>query len=212
MVASTASACTPPHLPLTLRLLFLLVPAAVPDLSLPNALVQHGVLLHTPSQRLQIRSGEENAEHVVMYAYGRRRRATISSRILPMPGPRPSYDLGPARAVVGRTPVLAVDRIKLLYQLAKTCVNASTREAGALRVCLQGCLAYAGCVGVCTVRIHIVHRVHRYGRARSIQGCATATEAVTDLFRPTATRRIHSHVRYKDLIANRPVYSVHPSK
>ncbi len=85
-----------------------------------------------------------------------------------MPGPRPSYDLGPARAVVGRTPVLAVDRIKLLYQLAKTCVNATTREAGALRVCLQGCLAYARYTGFCTVRIHIVHRVHRCGRARTV--------------------------------------------
>ena len=66
-----------------------------------------------------------------------------------MPGPRSSYDRGPARAVVGRTPVLAVDHVRL--QLAET-------EAGALRECLQGCLAYAGCVEICTVHVHIVHR------------------------------------------------------
>ena len=48
-----------------------------------------------------------------------------------------------------RTPVLAVDHVRL--QLAET-------EAGALRECLQGCLAYAGCVEICTVHVHIVHR------------------------------------------------------
>ena len=48
-----------------------------------------------------------------------------------------------------RTPVLAVDHVRL--QLAKT-------EPGALRECLQGCLAYAGCVEICTVHVHIVHR------------------------------------------------------
>ena len=51
-----------------------------------------------------------------------------------------------------RTPVLAVDHVRL--QLAET-------EAGALRECLQGCLAYTGCVEICTVHVHIVTLVHR---------------------------------------------------
>ena len=52
---------SPPHLPLTLRPLFVPVPAIV-----PSALVQRGDLLYTPGQRLQIRSGGEDVERVVM--------------------------------------------------------------------------------------------------------------------------------------------------
>ena len=52
-----------------------------------------------------------------------------------------------------RVPVHAVDHVRL--QLAET------GEAGALRECLQGCYAYAGCVKICTVHVHIVKIVHR---------------------------------------------------
>ena len=64
-----------------------------------------------------------------------------------------------------RGPVSPVDQARL--QLAETCGNAAaiatyaTREAGALHECLQGCLAYAGCVEICTVHIHIIPAVHR---------------------------------------------------
>ena len=60
--------------------------------------------------------------------------------------------LPPHLPLTRRTPVLAVDHVRL--QLAET-------EAGALRECLQGCLAYAGCVEICTVHVHIVRDVHR---------------------------------------------------
>ena len=52
-----------------------------------------------------------------------------------------------------RVPVLAVDHVR--FQLAET------GEAGALRECFQGCLAYAGCVEICNVHVHIVKIVHR---------------------------------------------------
>ena len=63
------------------------------------------------------------------------------SRIVQMPVPRPSYDLGPARAVVGGTPVLAVDHAR--HQLAEV-ANAVPREVGALLECLLGGLASLG--------------------------------------------------------------------
>ena len=63
---ATSVTSLPPHLPLTPRLLFIPTFAVISVLRLPNAPVQRGVLLRTARQRLQIGSGGEDVERVVM--------------------------------------------------------------------------------------------------------------------------------------------------
>ena len=95
-----------------------------------------------------------------------------------------------------RTPVLAVDHVRL--QLAET-------EAGALRECLQGCLAYAGCVEICTVHVHIVQDVHRttVEVLSAVERVLHPTHGCLCLDRAQLCSAVYPLAVYEDLIANR---------